>query len=187
MFKDLIPKFLIGLLVYPLVIIQPESMISQSRKVLADRFRHNSISGQSISLTDKQISVIKSGAMVFRVNRNYHYYIISNHQVIQAVAIIDTHTLRSRRQSLLVTIDSQGRILNLDILDFHEPARFKAPKRWLDLFTNQTVSNFLVPGKDLPAISGATITSQKTSNAIRKSLHLFKILKKIHEIPESKS
>lgn len=77
------------------------------------------------------------------------------------VAVLDTHIVRTKRQTLLLFFSLDGNIEDIELIRFDEPHEYKAPEAWLKLFQG-------FPKKQLrvDAISGATLTSRAIKQAV---------------------
>jgi len=62
-----------------------------------------------------------------------------------------------------------------EILAFFEPQDYQAGSNWIELFEDRTLDHGLRVGKDIPNITGATITANSLSHAIRRVLAVFKV------------
>ncbi len=90
----------------------------------------------------------------------------------------DRHIVRSKGQILFFILDTQGRVQKIETVAFHEPAEYRAPKKWLKQFYGQRISNGLQQSplhKGVDALSGATFTRRAVIKATEKVLLLHKI------------
>ncbi|MEQ9364893.1 MAG: FMN-binding protein [Leptospirales bacterium] len=109
-----------------------------------------------------------------KVGRFHTFYIARKNGKVQGYALFDTHIVRTKEQTIFVALNSDGSVRVARVVSFFEPREYLAPERWLAIFEEKTVSDDLRPGRDLPAISGATLTTRATSTAVRKALQLHK-------------
>ncbi len=63
----------------------------------------------------------------------------------------------------------------MDILAFFEPRDYMASQKWMDLFSGKKLSNTLRVGRDIPNMTGATLTSNAVTKAVRIALALFEV------------
>ena len=85
-------------------------------------------------------------------------------------ALIDTHTIRSLPQTVLVVIAPDGRIASTLLLAFHEPEQYRAPARWFEQFRGLPLNRDLAVGRSVDGVSGATMTSHSATAAARRAL-----------------
>jgi Na+-translocating ferredoxin:NAD+ oxidoreductase RnfG subunit len=62
------------------------------------------------------------------------------------------------------------------VLAFHEPEDYLPPERWLRQFEEKSLGPGVQLRRDIHGISGATLSSQAVTNAVRLSLALFQLL-----------
>ena len=94
-------------------------------------------------------------------------------------ALIDVHRVRSMAEGLLVVLAPGGKIRNLRLLAFHEPAEYAPSPRWLEQFGGQSLSDRLRVGGDIHAIAGSTLTSRAVTQAARRAAALYEVLLRI--------
>jgi len=132
------------------------------------------IKEEQVFLTDKQVEEIKLYAKVPVESRLYVFYRgIKNNKTV-SYALIDTHKLRTTTETLMFIINPDGSIKNIEIMAFYEPMDYMPTDRWIDLFNGKKLNNSLSIGKDIPNITGATITSNSLTTEVRKVLAVFK-------------
>ena len=52
-------------------------------------------------------------------------------------AYVDTHVVRTKRESVLVSLDAQGRVKRVDVIAFVEPPEYRAPQAFINQFTGR--------------------------------------------------
>ena len=85
-------------------------------------------------------------------------------------AYVDTHTVRTKKESLLVMLDGHGRVKRVEVTAFLEPAEYRAPEAWLRQYTDRTLAPDLALNRAIRPIAGATLTARATNNAVRRVL-----------------
>ncbi len=90
-------------------------------------------------------------------------------------AIIDTHTLRTKTETVMFVINPDGSLRQAEILAFFEPPDYQAGNNWIELFEGKSAGDGMKMGKDIPNITGATITANSLSQAIRRILAVFRL------------
>jgi len=74
----------------------------------------------------------------------------------------------------IVALDLTGKVTNLSVMSYVEQrGRPIATRRFLDQFLGKTAKNPLSVGKDVDAVSGATISSRATAFAVKKVIVLY--------------
>lgn len=134
------------------------------------------IEKKSIFLKPGQIDSIEklSGSKVD--SKLFLFYVGKKDGKPVGYAAIDTHTVRTKSQTIIVVINPDGSLNYTEILAFFEPLEYKPTQSWIDLFRSKKIDDGLKIGYDIPNISGATLTSHGTANAVKKVLAVFEIV-----------
>lgn len=90
-------------------------------------------------------------------------------------AVIDTHELRSMTETVMFVVNPDGTLRQTEILAFFEPPDYMPADNWMVLFNGKSTGDSLRVGRDIPNISGATITAVALSEAARRTLALIKV------------
>ncbi len=141
------------------------------RQALRNQFPEASIRRKSKFLSKGTRNRLQE-KLGFPIGRFHTFYIAGKAGKVMGYGIFDTHRVRTKNETLFIVIDANGSVRHVEIISFFEPEEYIVPKRWLNLFRGK--SEGLYPGVDLPAISGATLTVNAVSRAVRKVLALQK-------------
>lgn len=90
-------------------------------------------------------------------------------------AVIDTHELRSMTETVMFVVDPDGTLRHTEILAFFEPPDYMPANNWIVLFDGKSTGDTLKVGRDIPNISGATITAVALSESVRRTLALIQV------------
>ena len=129
-----------------------------------------------VILTPEQISAVAAIARVGMHGRIFPRYIARNGDEVVGRAYIDTHTAKTERQSLLITLDTEGRIRRVDVTVFFEPVQYMAPSEFLRQFDGQVLHDALWIRLAIRPIAGASFTGRAISDAVRRVLALDQVL-----------
>lgn len=145
-------------------------------QALSAEFPRAQIERQAKYLTKEQQDFIEDQPGLDRISRFHTFYVARNGAgSVAGYAIFDTHRVRTKDQTLFIALNADGSIRNVKVVSFFEPEDYLAPDRWLALFSGKhEAGTELLPGKDLPAITGATMTTRAVSNTVRKVLFLYR-------------
>ncbi|MCZ6639800.1 MAG: FMN-binding protein [Candidatus Dadabacteria bacterium] len=174
-------KTIIALLVitiYLFIIVSPsESKVYMKRdEALNTAFPDaGEIERKEIFLSSDQSQTIESLAYSKNESKLYIIYEAKNGEKTLGYAIIDTHSLRTKTETVMFVINPDGSLRQAEILAFFEPQDYQAGENWIELFEGKTLDDTLRVGKDIPNITGATITANSLSQAIRRILAVFKV------------
>jgi len=75
--------------------------------------------------------------------------------------------VRTKRETLALAFEPDGRIRRISILAFLEPAEYRPTDRWLDQFAGKGGGDRLAVGDDLAPITGATLSARGVAERAR--------------------
>lgn len=104
------------------------------------------------------------------------YYLARDARGIAGIAYFDSHRVRTHGEVLMFVVGADARIKRTEVLHFAEPREYRAPDRWLDLFDERPLNSELSLKRDIPNITGATLTAQAVTNAARRVLALHHVI-----------
>jgi hypothetical protein len=85
-------------------------------------------------------------------------------------AYVDTHVIRTKRESLLVCLDAKGQVKRVEVTAFLEPPEYKLSERWYEQYEKKSLESDLRLGQSIRSVAGATLTSRAAADAIRRVL-----------------
>ena len=135
----------------------------------------DNIKKTKLFLTKEQAAQIESIARAKVDSRLYVIYEGKKGDQTLGYAIIDTHGLRTKSETVMFVINPDGTLRKAEILAFFEPPEYMAGDKWINLFDNKEATDPMKLGKDIPNITGATITANSLSSSIRRVLAVFKV------------
>lgn len=91
-------------------------------------------------------------------------------------AYVDTHVVRTKRESLLISLDARGTVKRIDVTAFLEPPEYRASDAWLGQFAGKALTNDLQLQRAIRPMAGATLTARTTTEAVRRVLAIDRVL-----------
>lgn len=128
-----------------------------------------------VFLKNEQVEKIQELARTKLDSRFYTFYKGIKNNKTTGYAFIDTHEIRTKTETVIYVINRDGTLRHAEILAFFEPDDYKAGERWIELFENKPLGDSMRIGRDIPNITGATITSRAFAAATRKALSIYKV------------
>lgn len=92
-------------------------------------------------------------------------------------AYVDTHMVRTKKESLLISLDADGRLKRIDVTVFLEPPEYRAPDAWLRQYRERPLNDDLRMNRAIRPIAGATLTARATNAAVRRVLAIDEVLR----------
>lgn len=91
-------------------------------------------------------------------------------------AYVDTHVVRTKVETLLVSLDEAGRVRRVDVTAFLEPPEYRAPEPWLGQYRGRTLDDDLRLQRAIRPLAGATLTARAATEAVRRVLAVDRVL-----------
>ena len=143
---------------------------------LAAVFPGATIDADRVFLTDGQVERIVELAGEDVGTKIYARYIARRGGVVVGRAYVDTHIVRTKRASLLISIDAQARIRRIDVTAFMEPPEYIPSQPWRQQYYDQPLSDDIAVQRRIRPIAGATLTTGSVNAAVRRVLALDQVL-----------
>lgn len=137
-------------------------------EALAAVYPGATIEAERVFLTDAQVAAAAAlgdetvpSALVAR-------YVARRDGQVVGRAYVDTHVVRTKRESLLIALDAGGALRRIEVTAFLEPPEFQAPEPWLAQFDGRVLTDDLALNRAIRPMAGATLTARATTEAVRR-------------------
>ena len=134
------------------------------------------IRAERIFLTQAQVAQIAKRAVTDPASALVARYLATRDGQVVGRAYVDTHNVRTKRESLLIALDARGRVIRVDVTAFLEPSEFRAPDPWLGQFRGRALDDDLAINRAIRPIAGATLTARAATSAVRRVLAIDELL-----------
>jgi hypothetical protein len=134
------------------------------------------IEKRTFFLSDEQVKRVERLARSRPESKLATFYIGKKRGQIIGYAMIDIRNVRTLPEALMVVLSTEGEVVSTLILAFYEPPEYLPTDRWLEQFDQKTLTPDLWPGRDIAAITGATLTVNAVTRAVREILALYQVL-----------
>ena len=136
------------------------------------------IEPKQIILTQKQFSQVQSRAKAAVRTKIYRYYDIKSKSERLGYAVLIARKVRGKKATVLFAFDNSGTLKFTEIMAFGEPPEYIPNKTWMDQLQNQAPSAILTVGKDIPTISGSTLSARSITEAARVARAIYETVLK---------
>jgi len=126
---------------------------------------------------DQQMSKIQQDAKVKLDSGLFTFYVGKENGKILGYAAIETSTVRTKPETLMIVLSPDGELRNVYTLAFHEPPEYQPPERWFEQFQKRSLEDMDF-GKGVQGISGATLSARADVNSVRKVLAVYQTMVK---------
>ena len=144
---------------------------------LAAVYRGADIRAEQLFLTPAQQKQVATRAGTDPASALVARYLATRNGEIIGRAYVDTHIVRTKRESLLISLDAQGRVMRVDVTAFLEPPEFRAPEPWLGQYHGHALGDDLGINRAIRPITGGTLTARATNGAVRRVLAIDEIMR----------
>ncbi len=164
--------------------ILPADGFLSREEALAAAFPEAQIRSETIFLTQtqQQEAAVLSGVEVPTIM--IARYTASRDGTILGRAYVDTHIVRTKKESLLILLDAAGALLRIETTASAEGPEHQAPKSWYRQYEGRQLSDDLFINRAIRPIAGATLTARATNQAVRRILAIDRILNNRRENPQ---
>jgi electron transport complex protein RnfG len=91
-------------------------------------------------------------------------------------AYVDTHIVRTKKETLLISLDAKSMVKRIDVTAFLEPGEYRAPDPWLRQYGGRPLDDQVQLNRASRPIAGATLTARAVNAAIRRVLAIDAVL-----------
>lgn len=128
-------------------------------------------------LTEAQTAAARALAGVEIPTAMVTYYIARREGKEAGAAYLDTHTVRTLPETLLVVLDPSGSIRRVEVLSFSEPEEYLPRGPWYAQFQDRKLDPDLSLTGAIRPVTGATLTARATTEAVRRVLAIHRVLR----------
>lgn len=133
------------------------------------------IEKKTLLLTSEESNAVSELAKVKLDTKIYKTFRAFKEGKLLGYGILVLHKVRSKDTAILSIIAPDGRLVTIEIIAFNEPIEYLPSKSWIEVLNNQTLSDSLALGKEIPSISAATMSARAATNAARIALSIFDV------------
>ncbi|MCH9814737.1 MAG: FMN-binding protein [Epsilonproteobacteria bacterium] len=133
------------------------------------------IEKKSIILTKKEAQAIQQKARAKLNSKIVRLYNLKKENTLVGYGVLLKRRIRTKNAAVLYMIDNSKKLKSIEILSFSEPREYKPNKKWQAVFTGKSGKDMIISGKDIPTISGATMSARALSDAARIALAVIEV------------
>lgn len=112
-------------------------------------------------------------------NQEFKIFTVFAHDKIMGWSVVLEEMGKIKPITFLVGIDDQGKILRVYVLEYRDLFGSEIKRRsFLRQFQGKSLKDYLVVGRDIDAVTSATISSHAAASAARNSLTVIEEMRK---------
>jgi len=166
-------KFLLFLLLT--LSLQAKLLLSPYDAMMLNYGEDVLIHKKSILLSAKEAKEITELARLKLKTKLYKTFTASKDGKFLGYGILALYKVRSKNTAILSIISPDGTLKAIEIIAFNEPIQYIPSKQWIKVMHNKRLSPRLSLGKDIPSISGSTMSARAVVRASRIALAIFDV------------
>lgn len=149
------------------------------KDVIETSFKNvSAIDTKSLILSATQFKKVRSYAKAAIKTKIYRYYDIQSGGKSLGKAVLITRKVRSKKATVLYAFNTKGTLRFSEIMAFGEPPEYIPSKIWMTQLQEQMPSAKLTVGKDIPTISGSTLSASSITKGARVARAIYEIVLK---------
>ena len=129
----------------------------------------------NLIVTKKQFSEIQKKAKARMNTKIYRYYTLKNEEETIGFAILQFRKVRTKKATVIYGFDMNSTLKFTEILAFGEAPEWIPSKTWTAQLQNKSPEDVLSIGKDIPTISGATLSARCLVEGARIARAIFEV------------
>jgi Na+-translocating ferredoxin:NAD+ oxidoreductase RnfG subunit len=135
------------------------------------------ITKKNILLSSEQFKKVQTAAKTKLSTKIYRIYIAKEGNKILGYGILINHKVRSKNAVVIYFI-SKGKLEGIEIIAFNEPHEYIPSKTWREQFKDIPTDKMLQLSRDIPTITGATLSARSVTDSSRIAFALYNELLK---------
>jgi electron transport complex protein RnfG len=151
--------------------------IGKPEKILNEIYPSSKIEIKNIVLSETQKNKVKELSGVEIESKLVTFYLVKFNDQVKFYGFADVHIVRTLPEVVLYVLNERGEIELIQILSFKEPPEYKADDNWLKYLKGKTLGKDLLRlRRDVPNMTGATLTAKAITDNARKIIALWKVI-----------
>ncbi len=134
-----------------------------------------SVEQLSLFPDDSQVTAIQQLAKVKLDSGLFTFYVGKNQDKVLAYAAIESNTVRTKPETLMIVLTPDGELRNVYTLAFHEPPEYQPPERWFEQLYKRPLAEMDF-NKGVDGIAGATLSTRTGVDSVRKVVAFYEVL-----------
>lgn len=133
---------------------------------------------KQLILSKIQFGQVRKYAKTAIDTKVYRYYNIKGKANEIGKAVLITRKVRAKKATVLYAFDDKGTLRFSEIMSFGEPPEYIPSSIWMEQLKNQKKTAKLTVGKDIPTISGSTLSARSITEGARVARAIYELVLK---------
>lgn len=158
-------------------LLQAKVLISPIEAMKENYSQNAQVSKKNILLNKNNFNIIQKNAKVKLDTKIYRIYTAKENNKILGYGILINKKVRSKNAVVLYFI-SKNILQGIEIIAFNEPQEYIPTKLWSEQFKNISTSKMLRLNREVPTITGATLSARSVTDGSRLAFAIYNALLK---------
>lgn len=132
---------------------------------------------KNILLTNDKFAKVQKNAQLNMDTKIYRTFSAKKGDKILGYGILVSRKVRANNAVILYIIENDT-LKSIDVIAFNEPLEYVPSETWKDQFNNTPTENYLQLNREIPTITGATLSARSITDGSRVAFALYNTLLK---------
>ena len=138
----------------------------------------STVTKKNILLSKTKTKVIEKAAKVQLTSKIFRIFKATKDNKLLGYGILVNKKVRSKNAVVLYFISKDSVLKGIEVIAFNEPIEYLPSKNWNSQFENISTDTLLRSGKEIPTITGATLSARSITDGSRVAFAIYNILLK---------
>jgi hypothetical protein len=153
-------QLLLYLLIFLALPLSAKMLISPVDAMGQNYGTKSKISEESIILTAAEAKKIQEASQAKLDSNIFKFFKAEQNGKIIGYGVLINRKIRSKNGVVLYLISSDSILKSIEVIAFNEPMEYVPSKKWMSQFENVNTQTPLNLSKDIPTITGATLSAK---------------------------
>ena len=135
--------------------------------------KDTTITKKNILLSKAKAKIIQQSAQVKLTSKIFRIFKAKKEDEVLGYGILVNKKVRSKNAVVLYLISKDSVLKSIEVIAFNEPLEYIPSKSWNAQFENIQTDTMLRSSKEIPTITGATLSAQSITNGSRIAFALY--------------
>lgn len=132
------------------------------------------VTKKNILLNKSQIQTVQKDAKAKIKNKIFRIFKATKNNKTLGYGVLVKRKVRSKSAVILYVISIDSILKSIEIIAFNEPAEYIPSKTWMKQFDEIPTNKMLKVSRDIPTITGATMSASSIVNGSRVAFAIYK-------------
>ncbi len=152
-------------------------LFMNQEKALAKAFPEaDAVERKTLFLTPEQARAVEEESRTRVDSSIVTYYVGKKGDTPLGTAFFSTRVVRTMPMLLMTVVKPDGRVAFVEVLAFYEPEDYLPRPSWLRQYQNKLLNDRLRIRRDIPNVTGASLTCQAINDGVRQTLALHHVI-----------